>query len=254
MLGNHRVLIAGLISKQAVKDFHILENFHKLLFDLSFKTTNVNLYQIKLQWYLDALKSPNLCGIPTVDEFKNLGKIHNFSLPDALKFVMAYNVNADAFPFKSIAELISYARKTEGALWKFYMQVCQVQDAKVLQLIEDVACLYGITGVLRNTDFYFNYHRFILIFQEEDVPMYKKIGHDNFQQILITSQTLLKKINCAKHLLPKKIKPILLLSFISNSYLKQLQGIGANYKLMSLVQLSKIDKLRILLKILFHNY
>lgn len=254
MFGNHRLLVANLINKQAVANFHTLENFHKLLFDLSFKTTNVNLYQIKLQWYVDALKNPTLSGVPMVDEFKNLAKFYNFSLPDILKFITAYNINADNLPFKSIAELISYAQNTEGALWQFYMQVCQVKDAKILQLVEDIACLYGILGVLRNTDFYYSYQRFTLVFQEEDITNYKKIGQDNLQQILIKAQTLLQEINGKKHILPKKLKPILLFSFISKSYLKQLQKSGANYKLMAAVQLSNIDKLKIFVKTLFHNY
>ncbi|XWO13469.1 squalene/phytoene synthase family protein [Candidatus Hepatincola sp. Pdp] len=253
-IGNHRLLIASLINKQAVESFHILENFHQLLFDLPFKTTNASLYQIKLQWYLDAIKNPAPSGVPTVDEFKKLAKTYNFSLTNILTFITAYNINADTLPFKSVRELVSYAKNTEGALWKFYMQVCQVTDSNVLQLIEDIACFYGIIGILRNTDFYFRYHRFILIFQEKDVTNYQQVGQGNLKQILTTAKNLLQKINKQQYILPKNIKPILLLSFVAKSYLKQLQKIGANYKLMASVQFSKIDDLKILLKILFHNY
>ena len=87
MLVNQRRFIANLISSKHVQDFITLENLHKKLFDLSFSTSNAQLYQIKLQWYLDSIMNEGLSGVPEIDNFKVIANKYNFLVADILKFI-----------------------------------------------------------------------------------------------------------------------------------------------------------------------
>ena len=113
---DERYLCAYLCNTKKINDFNILFNFYQEIAQASLKSKNNMAWQIKLQWFIDALLNDEKNLSPSITDLKSINIKYNFINNGLIDILVSKNIDLDEQPFKNKENLILYAENTGGKL------------------------------------------------------------------------------------------------------------------------------------------
>ncbi len=221
MIFDDKYLIAYLCSSKKINDFMILLTFYRYLNNLVYKTKDVAIYQIKLQWLIDCIINNKQTGSKEIDDLFILTKKYVFLQKVIISLIETKNIDFDNFPFKSESALVDYIRDTDGMFWTIYARILDDNlEDRAIATINYAATAFGIVEFIKYTMFKKSKGIYPLIYGGDISGDIKIIEEQNIKSLLHLASTF---INISKRTnLIGKAKRILYLNYASEYFIKQL--------------------------------
>jgi hypothetical protein len=244
------------INSKKINDANIIFNFCSLINDTALKSKDSIFLHIKLQWYIDALKFPMIekIGVKEIDELRNLVSIYNLDINDFILYIQSKLIDLDTFPFKSVEDVLSYAKNTEGVIWQNIARINSVYITETVEeAIDKISQSYCILGLVRNFIYFYNVkNTYILLFNynetSKDIDL---IIQNRVKELLQIANNLIKQSNLLLQNEHKSVKKFLLLNEFTKNYIKNFHKVDSQVLKADFFNISRFTFLKILIKHLF---
>lgn len=190
-LPDYRYFIMNLVARNYKADSYALLNFYYFLLHTSYKSKDYKLYQLKLQWLIDSLKSDEIKIAPDIDAIKILTYQYQFNFDDLITMVNTKTIDLDNFPFNSLEHIYNYSKNTEGLLWRMFANMINIKDQDVLAIIQDYGSLLGIVYLI-NESFHLKRKSVYLMLFQNQTTVNKHTEVLNMQYLI---QDILQRFN-----------------------------------------------------------
>jgi hypothetical protein len=252
---DERLLIANLINKNNERDYNILMDMYYTIADIPLKANDFGAFQLKLQWFINAIESNNIDGNqltfnPVVDSYILLTKKYGLDKLDFINILEAKNIDLDNVMFNNQQELINYAKNTGGLLFKNLAILTQKNIN--LDIALKAGELFAIIGIIVNYNFLASKSIYSLLYSHGDsLNDSQKELQNNVLELCKYINKELINIKLLKKSLNKDTKTFLLINIFTKSYLKTIEKADFNLFNITQFKINFINYLELLINFLF---